>query len=164
MTDAADTDAERLAEYQRLFRQALTGRERTPEGIRFRFRAGQGVEAWVRDLAAREKACCAFFAYDITAEGDEVIWDAAVSDNDMARTLLEEFYALPDTVDQGLDGLLERLTGHGLEIIADPGNPVRQVQHTDEQRSSTWYPRHHGGPRHASSHGQIFPARRPSPS
>ena len=64
---------ERLAEYRRLFAHAaFLGRERTAEGIRFRFRAEPGIEEWVRDLAAREKACCAFFAFDITAEGDEV--------------------------------------------------------------------------------------------
>ena len=35
--------AERMAEYQRLFRQYLTGRSRTGAGIQFRFRAEPGV-------------------------------------------------------------------------------------------------------------------------
>jgi hypothetical protein len=51
MTDAPDTAEERMAEYGRLFARSLTGRERTAGGIRFRFRAEDGVEAWVRDPA-----------------------------------------------------------------------------------------------------------------
>src|SRR5215217_5034839 len=58
MTDAPDTPEERIAEYDRLFSRTFVGRERTPAGIRFRLRADDGVEAWVRDLAAREQACC----------------------------------------------------------------------------------------------------------
>src|SRR5918996_4913829 len=60
MTTGTDTAAERFADYQLLFATALTGRERTDDGIRFRFRAAPGLEDRVRDLAAREKACCAF--------------------------------------------------------------------------------------------------------
>lgn len=129
MTTATDTDEERLAEYRRLFTQSLVGRERTNEGIRFRFRADPGVEEWVRDLAAREKACCAFYAFTVTADGDEVRWDCAVPDNDIARAVLEEFYTLPDTLDEGLDGITKRLAQHGLVITSGavrtvlPGSP-----------------------------------------
>jgi hypothetical protein len=42
MTSAPDTGPERMIEYRRLFAQALVGRERTAEGIRFGFRAGDG--------------------------------------------------------------------------------------------------------------------------
>jgi hypothetical protein len=119
MTTAPDTGSERVAEYQRLFSQALVGREKTAEGIRFRFRAEPGVEAWVRDLAAREKACCAFYDFTITAEGDQVRWDATVVDNDLAHALLAEFYALPDTIDQGAEATLARFTGLGLRVIGD---------------------------------------------
>ncbi|SEF25111.1 hypothetical protein SAMN05421837_1021011 [Amycolatopsis pretoriensis] len=94
MSNARDTPEERLAEYRRLFAEALVARERTEIGIRFRFRADLGVEDWVRDLAAREKACCPFFGFDIAAEAGEVRWDAAVPDTDEARAVLEDFYAL----------------------------------------------------------------------
>jgi hypothetical protein len=114
LTDAPDTEQQRLAEYQRLFTEALDGRERTASGIRFRFRAAPGVEEWVRDLAAREKACCAFYAFSVTVEGGQVLWDCAVPDNDLARAVLEEFYALPDNP----DGVLERLAEHGLVVIS----------------------------------------------
>jgi hypothetical protein len=101
MTNAVDTGPERLLEYQRLFAQALVGRDRTPEGIRFRFRAGDGVEAWVHDLAAREKACCPFFSFDIVTDSDEVHWHASVVDDDIAREILDEFYTLPTTLHKG---------------------------------------------------------------
>ncbi|MGW4058576.1 hypothetical protein ACWEGE_09850 [Amycolatopsis sp. NPDC004747] len=128
MTTAPDTDEQRLAEYRRLFAQALAGRERTAEGIRFRFRAAPGVESWVRDLAAREKACCAFYAYTVTVEGDQVLWDCAVPDNDIARAVLDQFYALPDTLDENIDGIRERLGRQGLVVVSDATGTVRTVQ------------------------------------
>jgi hypothetical protein len=103
MTGAADTMAERMAEYRRLFAHSLLGRDRTSTGIRFRFRADPGLADWVRDLAAREKACCAFFSFTVTASDGEVWWDASVVDDDMARHILDEFYRLPDTLARGLD-------------------------------------------------------------
>lgn len=136
MTSAPDTGAERMTEYQRLFAQALVGRERTAEGIRFRFRAGAGVEAWVRDLAAREKACCPFFDFSITTDGDEVRWDAAAAvtttttvDDDIARAILDEFYNLPDTDAFSVEGLEDRLSGRGLQIITNPAGTVKRVRH-----------------------------------
>src|SRR5215831_689113 len=95
MTSATDTGPERMLEYGRLFAQALIGRERTPAGIRFRLRADDGVESWVRDLAAREKACCPFFDFTVENDGREVHWDATVVDDDIARAILDEFYHLP---------------------------------------------------------------------
>jgi hypothetical protein len=120
MTTAPDTAEERIAEYRRLFAEALVGREKTAEGIRFRFRAAPGIEAWVRDLAAREKACCAFYSFTVTTGDDQVLWDATVVDDDMARALLAEFYALPDTVEQGAAVLYDRFAGLGLSVIGDP--------------------------------------------
>jgi hypothetical protein len=120
MTTAPDTAQQRLGEYQELFARALVGREKTGRGFRFRFRAEPGVRAQVEDLAAREKACCAFFAFEVSLEGDEVVWDCAVSDNDDARALLEEFYQLPDTAVQGPDELLDRMGGKGLTFVGDP--------------------------------------------
>jgi hypothetical protein len=120
MTGAPDTGSERLREYQRLFSQALAGRERTAAGIRFRFLAKPGIEAWVRDLAAREKACCAFFTFTVTALGEEVHWDVAVIDDDIARAVLDEFYALPGTVADGFEGVYNRFTRPGLKFTSPP--------------------------------------------
>ena len=81
LTGTPGAFAERMAEYRRLFQSYLTGRSRTGPGIRFCFRAEPGVEDWVRDLARREKACCGFFDFTVTADAGEIRWDAAVADN-----------------------------------------------------------------------------------
>ena len=128
MTGAPDTGPERMAEYQRLFTDALVGRERTGAGIRFRLRADQGIEDWVRDLAAREKACCPFFDFSVTTAGDEVHWDATVIDDDTARAILDEFYAMPDNLESGVEGLEARLVGRRLEIVASPDGAVKEVR------------------------------------
>jgi hypothetical protein len=125
MTDAPDTAAERLAEYERLFTTALAARERIGKGIRFRFRAEPGLEDWVRDLAAREKACCAFFTFDIAAHGDEVWMDASVVDDDLARQILDEYYRLPESVAEGAAALFERFSAQGLEVMVRDGGVSR---------------------------------------
>jgi hypothetical protein len=132
MTDAPDTAAERLAEYERLFTGPLNGRERVGGGIRFRFRADAGVEEWVRDLAAREKACCAFFTFDIAVRGDEVWWDASVVDDPLARQILDEYYRLPDSLADGAAALFDRFTEQGLQVvIRDEGGsrPATPTEH-----------------------------------
>ena len=86
--------ADRTAEYQRLFARHLAGRSETRTGITFRFPAAPGVEDWVRDLARREKACCAFFDFTVTADGLEVRWDVSVADDEAARQVLAGFYRL----------------------------------------------------------------------
>ncbi|MGN6676541.1 MAG: hypothetical protein ACTHKL_02010 [Streptosporangiaceae bacterium] len=98
MSTAQDTPAERLDEYQRLFTGFLVGRERSAAAIRFRFRADPGIEPWVRDLAAREKACCAFFNVAVTRTDHEVLWDVSVIDDAMARMILADLYQLPDAL------------------------------------------------------------------
>ena len=87
--------ADRMAEFAQVFREALVGRETTADGIRFRFAAGSGVEDRIRDLARREQTCCSFFSFAIEAHGDEVWWDATVTDPD-ARPVLADFFALPE--------------------------------------------------------------------
>jgi hypothetical protein len=120
MSTATDTGPERMAEYQRLFTQALIGREKTAEGIRFRFGADAGIEEWVRDLAVREQACCPFFTSTIARTGDQVLWDITTIDDEVARALLAEYYALPDTIGQSVEVLHDRYTKLGLRVISDP--------------------------------------------
>jgi hypothetical protein len=117
MSSATDTPEQRLDEYHRLFAQALISRERTGNGVRFRLRAEDGVESWVRDLAAREKACCAFFAFEITVVAGEVVWDAEVIDNDTARAVLDEFYALAGNGATSVADLRARFTERGLAFV-----------------------------------------------
>jgi hypothetical protein len=85
----------RMSEFDALFRSALVGREATSDGIRFRFANRDGVEARVRDLAARELECCSFFRFAIRVSADEVWWDAAVDDPE-AQPILVDFLALPE--------------------------------------------------------------------
>lgn len=130
MTTATDTAEERLETYRRLFGQYLISRERTEEGIRFRLRAEPGVHEQVQELAAREKACCAFFAFEVTTDREQVIWDCAVSDDDTARALLEEYYLLPETAAQTPEELGDHLAAKGLRFATDqPGGTVHHVVH-----------------------------------
>lgn len=131
MTDAPDTTEERLAEYRRLFGTDLTGRERTESGIRFRFAARAGLVDEIRDLAAREKACCAFFDFDIREHDDEITWDASVVDDPIARQILDEYYALPDTLAGSVAELFDRLADNGLEIVIDDDGVMRPATSTD---------------------------------
>ena len=105
----------------------MIGRERIDGGIRFRFRSEEGVEAWVRDLAAREKACCAFFTFTVRQDGDQLRWDAAVVDDDIARRILDEFYRLPETVTEGAQALHDRFADQGLRVVIDDGETRRPV-------------------------------------
>lgn len=118
LSSAGDTPEQRLDEYHRLFGRALISRERTgANGVRFRLRAEDGVQAWVRDLAAREKACCAFFAFEVTATAEEVVWDAEVIDDDTARAVLDEFYALTENATGSVEELRARFTEKGLSFV-----------------------------------------------
>jgi hypothetical protein len=125
MTDAPDTAVKRLAEYQTLFATSLIGRERTTEGIRFRFRAAPGLEDQVRDLATREQACCAFFTFTITVHDDEIWWDSSIVDDDIARQILDQMCQLPDTAGEGVDALFERFGDDGLTVVINDDGTMR---------------------------------------
>src|SRR4030095_8255723 len=97
MSPAPDTGPQRLAEYDRLFSTYLLGRERRGDGIRFRLRADHGIEAWVRDLDAREKVCCAFLHSQSAVEADNFFGDTPARDDAIARAMLDEYSDLPDS-------------------------------------------------------------------
>ena len=65
----------REAEFRDLLSESLIASERIERGLRLRFRADEGVEDKVRDLARREKECCAFFEFHVVCEGDRVRLD-----------------------------------------------------------------------------------------
>jgi hypothetical protein len=130
MTGAPDTAEERMAEYGRLFARALTGRERTNEGTRLRFRADDGIESWVRDLATREMVCCPFLDIAVSTQGGEVWWHASVVDGvdaDIARTILDDLYSLPDTIGDGVAGIATRLNERGLQLTTNATGTVMRV-------------------------------------
>jgi hypothetical protein len=128
MTSAPDTPQQRMAEYGRLFTQHLVGRERTAAGIRFRLRQDAGVEAWVRDLSAREKACCPFADFTIATVDGQVAWDITVIDDDTARAVLDEFYRLPETMGEGWTGFERRLTDLGFTTTTKDAGAGTQVR------------------------------------
>jgi hypothetical protein len=136
MTDAPDTADERLAEYHELFGTVLIGREHTDGGIRFTFRADPGVADHVRDLAAREKACCAFFDFVVDERDDVVTMDASVVDDPVARQILEEYYRLPDTLPGGTAALFARFAEQGLDIVIEDDGVMRPATHADLGREA----------------------------
>src|SRR5262249_7854279 len=63
---------DRQSEIRALAARALAGSERTETGAVLRFRANPEVEAAVRELARRERACCPFFELTIEATPEVV--------------------------------------------------------------------------------------------
>ena len=125
LTDAPDTAAQRLEEYERLFAKAFVGRERTRSGVRWRLSDEPGVEAWARDLAARENACCAFMQNTITVVGDEVHWDTSAIDDPTARSVLDLFFELPDRAGAGVEALHAQFSEAGLPVVINDDGGMR---------------------------------------
>ncbi len=117
LTGAPDTPEERIAEYRELFAAHLVGRSTLDGVVRFRFRADEGVEDQVRDLIAREQQCCGFFDFTVSVHGGEVVVDTAVGDDAAARTMLDEWARLPETVSGGIADVRARWTAGGLTFL-----------------------------------------------
>jgi hypothetical protein len=67
----------RLAEFDDLFATALRGQQRlSPTTLRWRL--APSAEAAVRDLTARETACCSFFTFTVSLDGEAVGVDVEV--------------------------------------------------------------------------------------
>ena len=67
----------RAAEFVALFASALR-RVRRPAATRLRLVLDAAAEATVRDLTAREAACCSFFSFTLTPAGGELVVDVEV--------------------------------------------------------------------------------------
>ena len=126
MTDAPDTGQERLAEYARLFESALVSRERTPGAMRWWLRNDEGIEAWAKDLAARENACCAFMTTTVTVAADRVLWESTVIDDPVAREVLDMMYELPERRWTDVGQACARFTDEiGVPVVISDGPVVR---------------------------------------
>ncbi|MEU9237331.1 hypothetical protein [Streptomyces subrutilus] len=69
----------RVAEWDALFAERLTSLARPePLWLRLDLAGGPGVEEQVRELAARESDCCAFFAFTTTCDENLIGLDIAV--------------------------------------------------------------------------------------
>ena len=118
MTGAGDTAEERFAEYGRLFAHALIDRQRTADAVVFTFAAKPGVTEWVADLARREAACCPFSTYDVTSDGQRIVWRTSSHAAPMVQAFLDEFHGLPERIGDGLEGMFARLAERGLTITS----------------------------------------------
>lgn len=121
MTAAEDTLAERLAEYRRLFDQALLARESTATTTTFRLADRTEVRDWVLDLVRREAACCPFLSYEVDADGEQIEWHTTgIGDAEMA--ILDEFLATADRNDSSTDIAGELTKRSGVPHLV-PGPP-----------------------------------------
>ena len=69
----------RLAEFDALFTTAVRAVEPvSPTHARMRLAGPAGLEATVRDLAARETQCCSFFTFTVTPHDGGVLLDVQV--------------------------------------------------------------------------------------
>ncbi|GAA2374227.1 hypothetical protein [Dactylosporangium salmoneum] len=69
----------RLAEFDALFRTAVREVETlSPTHARLRLAGPDGLEATVRDLAARETRCCSFFTFTVTPRPAGLLLDVEV--------------------------------------------------------------------------------------
>ncbi|MDG4826866.1 hypothetical protein O7635_33890 [Asanoa sp. WMMD1127] len=69
----------RVAEFRSLFARAAESVERVDgRHLRIRLRGEPGLADAVRDLAARENDCCAFFTFAVTTDDSAVLLDAKV--------------------------------------------------------------------------------------
>ena len=75
----------RVAEFDELFRRALVEVARDGEGRAvLTLRGGAAALETVRDLTARETACCSFFAFEVTADEELVRLAVAVPPGQVA--------------------------------------------------------------------------------
>jgi len=91
MTGAEDSLAERLAEYRRLFDRALLSRGSTGPATTFRLAARPGVQDRLLDLVRREAACCPFLSYEVSRDGDRIVWTTTGGPDAPDPAVLGEF-------------------------------------------------------------------------
>ena len=67
--------AEQAGRWERLAARAMTGRERTGDGIRVSFRPGPGTEEELRALVDVESRCCPWATWTVRTEGSRLVLD-----------------------------------------------------------------------------------------
>lgn len=78
----------RLGEWRSLIGEAAGPPQRTERGARVHFPHTPDLEHRVRALAAAEKECCSFFAFDVRADGGDLMLDIEAPDE--AQPLVDE--------------------------------------------------------------------------
>jgi hypothetical protein len=64
-----------------------------PRGFRWTFRAQLGLASQLRGLAEREAGCCRFLSFDLTSEGDRIVWES--TGDASATSVIDEIARLP---------------------------------------------------------------------
>jgi len=108
--------AKRVEDFREAFGMLVSSR-RTPHGFSWVFRDDPGFEAVLRDLAAREHACCQFLAFTISREDGHLVWE--VDGTPEAAGAVEVFYALPQTIHQDVEQLKREAERAGLPCTND---------------------------------------------
>lgn len=114
-----EAQEERLAAFRALF-LFLEHTDPRPGGFRWIFRGeNPDAEARVRELAAKEQACCPFFRFSVYPEGAMVVWDVTAPER--AHQVMAAFMLLPETLRAGVDAeaLKLALTDAGLHFTED---------------------------------------------
>jgi len=108
--------------YRAAFAHLITT-ERFESGFRWRFRREPGLEARLRELAAAEHDCCRFFQFQLTADGNEIVWEIRAPGH--AASVMEEFSRLPERLraerrpGHDVASLKARVSAAGLRFAAD---------------------------------------------
>ena len=74
---------QRLAAWSSLLREAAR-KEKTTDGVRYRFVAADELEARLRTLAAAEKECCAFLDFNVVRRIDAIEMTVTAPPNALA--------------------------------------------------------------------------------
>jgi hypothetical protein len=75
---------EQAGRWDRLAARAMTGRERTGDGIRVSFRPGPGAEEELRALVDVESQCCPWATWTVHAEGSRLVLDVSSAGDGVA--------------------------------------------------------------------------------
>ena len=65
-----------------------------PHGFRWTFRAQPGLAEQLRGLAEREADCCRFMSFELTDEGDRIVWET--TGDASAAPVIDELARLPE--------------------------------------------------------------------
>jgi hypothetical protein len=112
-----------LDDYRAVF-GGLVHSERIPNGFRWTFRAEEGLEARLRELAQREHACCGFFGFELSSDRDRTTW--TVTADERAQSVVDEFFRLPERLRSGhdLEELKNEAEAAGLTFTGAKSQPA----------------------------------------
>lgn len=111
-----DDEDQRMELYRTVFTDPYLSGQRTTYGIRWSFRAEEGIESSVRTLAALEQRCCPFLRMTVSVADGQVHWQTDGPAN--AQPFLDEYLKLPETISGSgsFQELVDRTVRAGLTV------------------------------------------------